>query len=128
MRENDTIAAFSRLAGGHESTAQLVEVLQAGLKRGDLAKAEVQRVLAALRTVLSEGGTAASSSLSCGFCGRSKDDTRTLVVAADSAICDECILTGVDALRRKESGLLACALSFVRTAAKLSRVGRGRGV
>ena len=41
----------------------------------------------------------------CRFCGKSRSAVRTLVVSAESAICDECIIAGLDAISRRRGHL-----------------------
>ena len=37
----------------------------------------------------------------CRFCGKSRSAVRALVVSAESAICDECIVTGLETISRR---------------------------
>lgn len=41
------------------------------------------------------------SSVRCSFCGKSRDDVRTILTSRESAICDECVATAMDILSRQ---------------------------
>ena len=37
----------------------------------------------------------------CRFCGKTREDVRTLLVSSESTICDECIVTGLETISRQ---------------------------
>jgi len=58
----------------------------------------------------------------CRFCGKKRDDVRTLLVSAESSICDECIVTGLETIGRQPGQFhLRVAFSIFRAVASLGR-------
>ncbi|PYM55741.1 MAG: hypothetical protein DMD79_22450, partial [Candidatus Rokuibacteriota bacterium] len=65
----------------------------------------------------------------CGFCGKSRDDVRTLLVSSESAICEECVVTALGTISRQRGHLsMRIAFSGFRAIALLGGlVGLGTG-
>lgn len=122
MKETDVIDGLTELARHHDDTAELARVLEGHLGRANVSPEEMRRILAALRYALARHAKEIEGELRCGFCGQPQAKVGTMVVAADNAICDECILAGVEALQRNQrSGVISLALEGVRLAAKVAR-------
>lgn len=65
----------------------------------------------------------------CGFCGKPREDVRTLLVSAGSAICDECVVVALDTISRQPGHFYVRIAFFTfRAVASLGRLlGLGRG-
>ena len=80
----------ARRSAGEDSTKELSRLLaESGLADTEL-EATIGALNVAFRMALEAKG--ASSDLArCSFCHRSQREVKSLVVATDAAICDECI-------------------------------------
>lgn len=59
----------------------------------------------------------------CRFCGKSREDVRTMLVSAESTICDECIVTGLDTMSRQPGQFyLRIAFFIFRAVASFGRL------
>lgn len=77
-----------------EFVTSLVSLVKAASPRSS----DLQFVVGALRTAVErylEGQAKDPNASRCHFCGKSHDDVRALMVSAESAICDECVITAL---------------------------------
>jgi hypothetical protein len=66
---------------------------------------DLEYTVGALRTALGEylqDQTGETTGNRCHFCGKSRADVLVLLVSAESAICDECVVTGLETISRKQ--------------------------
>ena len=81
-----------------KSAEDFVAVLVSQIRASSHPARELEYTVGALRTALEvylEGQGSGASGNRCRFCGKSRNDVRTLLVSAESTICDECIATAL---------------------------------
>lgn len=71
----------------------------------------------------SQGQASEGDGNKCGFCGKSREEVRTLLVSGGSSICDECAVTALDTISRQR-GHWNMRLGFLafRAVASLGRL------
>jgi len=77
-----------------EFVNSLVSLVNEASPRGS----DLQFVVGALRTAVErclEAQAKDPNATRCHFCGKSNDDVRALMVSAESAICDECVVNAL---------------------------------
>lgn len=59
----------------------------------------------------------------CRFCGKRREDVRSLLVSGESTICDECVVTALDKITRTRGQFhLRIAFFIFRAIASLGRL------
>jgi len=78
---------------------------------------------------LNQSQTNGDSSIRCSFCGKSREDVRTILTSSESAICDECVDIAMDTLGRQPGNFFIRIGYFIfRCMASLGHVLRaGKG-
>ena len=72
---------------------------------------------------LDRGQTSEATGNRCSFCGKSREDVRTLVVSRESAICDECIATALYTISHQRGHFfIRIAFLAFRAVASLDRL------
>jgi hypothetical protein len=102
-----------------EFVTSLVSVVNASSPRGS----DLQFAVGALRTAVErylEPQDKDPNATRCHFCGKSHDDVRALMVSAESAICDECVVAALHTISHQRGQFyLRIAFSVFRAVASL---------
>ena len=89
----------------HKNRDEFVSFLVSQMSSPSFPAGDLEYTVGALRVAIGEylqSRTGKSAELRCHFCGRSQTVVSTLVASAESAICDECVLTAFETVTQRQ--------------------------
>ena len=120
---HDVIDWLVRESKRYKSNEEFVDFLISQISASSHPARDLEYAVGALRRAhesYSQDQTGEAIDSRCRFCGESRSAVRTLVVSAESAICDECIVTSLETIsRRRDHFYLRIPFLFFRAIASV---------